>query len=410
VACQAGPAVAPSASTAAAGSPAAVSAKPVSPAVIVGPSQWREVGPDLATIGALNDVVVIGATVVAVGGTGSRPLVMTSPDGLAWVRAPDTAAFDTTGGAGMGSAVTTSGGVLAVGAGDGESVAWLSPDGVSWEKVFESPGTSAMASVARDGPGFVAVGVGIPGLVEDFGGAAWTSADGRTWVPAPATPQLLRAPLTDVVKTERGLVAVGGLDGPVSLTSTDGVTWILHEQRDVVKGGRFWAVALRPDGGLVGVGDGGAFSAVSDDGAAWRRGPCTGSLTEASLRAVVATSTGYLAAGSVAGHAAIWTSGNGETWSRVRADLGAGQINALVLTASGMVAVGTSIWLGPANGIGDLDAYPPTPCGAPPPDAPLATPDPAATPDPSDGAAEPALPSGAAEEPALPPSDAPAAP
>ena len=405
-ACQAGPAVAPSASTPAAESPASAS-----PAVLVGPTQWSEVGPELETVGALNDVVAVGQTVVAVGSTGSRPLVLTSSDGLTWIRAPDTAAFDTAGGAGMGSAVTSPGGVLAVGAGDGESVAWLSPDGATWEKVFESPGTSSMASVTRDGPGFAAVGAALPGLVEDFGGAAWTSADGRAWIPAPASSQLLRAPLRDVVATERGLVAVGGIDGPVSLTSTDGVTWILHEQRDVLGGGAFWAVAVRPEGGFIGVGDGGgAFSAVSDDGAAWRRGLCSGSLTDASLRAVVASATGYLAAGSVAGRAAIWTSRNGEVWSRVRADLGAGQINAITTTPYGLVAVGTSVWLGPANGIGAHDAYPPTPCGAPPPDAPLATPDPVGSPVPSGPAEEPALPSGAGEEPALPPSDAPAAP
>ena len=420
----------------------------------LGPTTWLEVGLDLPPNSGLTDVSSVGPTLVAVGSTGSAPLVQLSTDGAAWVRSANMESIPTAGGAGMAAVVPAAPGLLAVGAGDAGSVAWTTTDGTTWQKVFEStPPTEAeigagatavgaMASVAVGGPGFVAVGVAIPGLVDDFGGAAWTSTSGRTWTIAPSTSQLLRAPLYDVVSTTRGLVAVGGIRGAVSLTSTDGVSWILHEQRDVLEGGQFWSVVVRPDGGLVGVGDGtGAWSAVSDDGAAWREGPCTGSLTEARLLDVVAVTAGYVASGQVAGHAAIWTSSDGEVWSRVKADLGEGQVNGISVTPYGLVAVGSSIWLGPLDGIGEDGTYPPSPCGAPVPDDLLQSPDPAATPGPSGAVVEcvlssvdgAAIPSGLVrcadlgiecevpvpapdvvlckvEEPAIPPGDAPAAP
>ena len=449
-ACQPGTAVGPSASPIASATPTTIPAT-ATPTVVPGPTLWVEVGPDLPVDSGLKDVASVGGTIVVVGGTGSAPLVATSTDGNAWLRPAGSIA--TAGGAGMAALAPMAGGLLAVGAGDAGSVVWTTADGTAWQKVFEStppteaeitagaPAFAAMGSVVVGGPGYVSVGVSVPGLVDDFGGAAWTSTDGRSWTHAPSTAQLLRAPLYDVVATTGGLVAVGGIGGAVSLTSKDGVAWTLHEQKDVLAGGQFWSVVAGPDGGLVGVGDGGgALSAVSADGAAWRSGPCTGSLTEAHFRDVAVIPTGYVAAGYVAERAAIWTSTDGEIWSRVEADLGVGSIDAIAMTPHGLVAVGSSIWLGPLDGIGQDGTYPASPCGAPVPGSPSQSPDPVSSAGPSSGvvqclqsaAAGAAIPSGLAlcadlgigcevpvpapdvilckvEEPALPPSDAPAA-
>ena len=444
-ACQGNTAVAPppSASTPATAPATTPSASPVPTATpIRGPANWRRVARDLPENSSLNDVATIGQTVVAVGSTGTEPLVETSTDGIVWQ--PSTNPIESVGGAGMSGLVPASPGLLAVGGGDAGSVVWTTADGSTWQKVYAAAAGATpyavMDSVAAGGPGFVAVGLGVPGLVDDFGGAAWTSPNGRDWVMAPSTSQLLRAPLKDVVSTPKGLVAVGGIGGAVSLTSTDGSAWILHEQKDVLKGGQFWSVAIRPDGGFVGVGGGNdAFSALSDDGAGWLPGPCTGSLTDASLRDVVAVPTGFVASGEVAGRAAVWYSLDGDVWSRVNADLGEGLITAIAVTPHGLVAVGTSIWLGPLDGVGQDGTYPRTPCGAPVPVA-SGGPGPAATPGASSAVVQcvqsavpgAPVPSGLAkcadlgigcevpdpappvvlckvEEPALPPSAAPAA-
>ncbi len=448
--CQPGTAVGPS-TPSIAPAPSATAPASATPTIVPGPTHWLEVSPDLPVDSGMRDVATIDETVVVVGSTGSAPLVATSRDGTAWTRQP-TDSIESAGGAGMSALAPLATGLLAVGAGDAGSLVWTTADGTTWQKVFASRPTTqaeitagassyaAMASVAVGGPGYVAVGVSVPGLVDDFGGAAWTSTDGRAWTIAPSTSQLLRAPLHEVVATTTGLVAVGGIGGAVSLTSTDGTAWILHEQKDVLVSGQFWSVVVGPDGGLVGVGDGnGPLSAVSADGAAWRSGPCTGSLTDAHFRDVIVISTGYVAAGSVAERAAIWTSSDGAVWSRVEADLGDGTIEAIAATPHGLVAVGSSIWLGPLDGIGQDGTYPATPCGAPVPGA-SGAPGPAVSPGPSGGvvqciqsaAAGAAIPSGLArcadlgigcevpvpapdvvlckvEEPALPPSDAPAA-
>jgi hypothetical protein len=362
--------------------------------------------------GVLSDVGEIGGTLVAVGSTGSAPLVFVSRDGADWTRVADQPAFATRGGAGMTGLTRWQDWLVAVGVGDAESVVWRTKDGRSWEKTYETrPRTQAeidggvavdgaMSQVVSDGTELVAVGLSTGGLVDDFGGAAWRSGDGVAWVAAPASIQLSRAPILDVVFLADGTyVAVGGVRGAVSLVSPDGVNWTLHEQRDVVSDGLLYSIVSGTDPRLVAVGReaGVGVSATSSDGALWARGVCTGALTGASLYTVATLGGGYVAGGTVNDRAGVWVSRDGARWSRVRGEFGEGRIASVFGHDGSVVAVGSGIWLGPADAVGDPGLYPEADCGAPNPDQPLP------------GDSLPAA-SGAPEEPApaQPPAETPA--
>jgi hypothetical protein len=376
--------------------------------------RWTVVDVDLAG-GQLTDVGEIDGSLVAVGSTGSSPLVFVSTDGVDWTRVPDQPAFATRGGAGMTGLTRWQDWLVAVGAGDAESVVWRTKDARTWEKTYETrPRTQAeidggvtvdgaMYRVVSSGTELVAVGSSVGGLVDDFGGAAWTSSDGTAWVAAPASIQLSRAPIFDVAILEGGTyVAVGGVRGAVSLISGDGVDWTLHEQRDVVSEGRLFSIASGTDSRLVAIGDeaGRGVSATSADGALWARGVCTGALTGALLYTVAALGRGFVAGGEVGGRAAVWVSQDGARWTRVRGEFGEGRITSVFVHDGSVVAVGSGIWVGPPDAIGDAGLYPETGCGAPNPDQPL--------PEPSTADSSPGAPGEPA--PAEPPSEAPAAP
>lgn len=347
--------------------------------------RWTALEVDLAG-GVLADVGEIGGTFVAVGSTGSSPLVFVSTDGADWTRVPDQPAFATHGGAGMAGLTRWQDWLIAVGPGDSESVVWRTKDGRSWEKTYETrPRTQAeiaggvavdggMIQVVSSGAELVAVGVGTGGLVDDFGGAAWRSSDGIAWVAAPASVQLSRSPIFDVtILAGSTYVAVGGVRGAVSLVSPDGVDWTLHEQRDVVSNGLLYSIVSGTDARLVAVGReaGVGVSATSTDGALWTRGVCTGALTEASLYTVATLGGGFVAGGTVSDRAGVWVSQDGARWSRVRGEFGEGRIASVFASDGAIVAVGSGIWLGPPDAIGDPGLYPEADCGAPNPDQPL---------------------------------------
>ena len=353
-----------------------------------GVSSWRAIDIDVGQ-GLLTDVAEIGDVVVAVGSTGAGPLALASTDGNTWTRAGEQPAFETPGDAGMGGLLASGEWLIAVGPGDRQTVTWRSKDGLAWEKTFESHYPTDqelaegyvfegfMARAAAGPAGLVAVGANINGLTGDLGGAAWTSTDGNTWEAVPANVQLARAPIYDVTVLPDGTyVGVGGYLGAVSLVSSDGRSWALHELRDVLSDGQLRAVAAGSSGSLVAVGDerSTGFSATSADGAVWQRGACNGAMTDAAMLAVAALGDGFVAGGTVGGRAAIWISDDGITWARVQAELGAGQVSALLPRANGIVAVGTGLWVGPADAAGDDGLYPDAPCGAPNPDPSLPEP------------------------------------
>ena len=180
--------------------------------------------------------------------------------------------------------------VVVTGCGDGDNGV---SGGVIDREILASDnglGSAYVTAVAeRDGV-FVAVG-----LIEDpagHGGGIWWSDGGDSWTRVPHDDALFGertalsvAPVEifDVVATEDGFVAVGGIEEP-----------------------------LRADRPLVW---------RSEDGRLWTRGPYDSDLESAYIRAVASFSGGLVAVGLddelTAGSGAVWRSGDGTDWEVV---------------------------------------------------------------------------------------------
>ncbi len=296
----------------------------------------------------LNGVTAGGPGLVAVGSNGggygrsAAAAVWTSVDGLTWTRVPhDEVAF---GGAEMHSVAVGGPGLVAVGSSgvggdnfdsqgtdppfviDGEyfdsqtteadrnhttdAVVWTSVDGITWSRVphddvvFGGPGNQSMKEVIPFGPGWVAIGA--DGRDHDSVDAAvWTSIDGVAWLRIPHDEEIFGGPddqrMTSVTAGGPGLVAVG-FDGLCShgdhdcedvdaavWTSIDGVAWlrIPHDDDEFGGAGSQLMSAVTANGQTL--------VAVGRDGTAtWNE--------EGTVRA------------------AVWTSADGVTWSRVAPD------------------------------------------------------------------------------------------
>ena len=292
---------------------------------------WSRVPHDEAIFGGgaeMNSVTVGGPGLVAVGGA----TVWTSVDGITWSRVPhDEAVFS---GASMSSVTVGGPGLVAVGDADSDAAVWTSFDGITWsrvphdEAVFGGEDSQAMRSVTVGGPGLVAVGTdgshdGEGHFIEYGDAAVWTSVDGIIWSRVPHDEEVFGAggnpAMLSVTTGGPGLVAVGydgyGLGKGSSVpvwTSLDGITWtrVPHVQsglsrRDYVM---FGVTAGGP--GLVAVGNysGGGFA----NGNYWSA-PVSG--------------------------AAVWTSVDGISWSRVFARVEQSMFSVTV-GGPGPVAVG----------------------------------------------------------------------
>jgi len=327
------------------------------------------------------------------GGTGEGP--DTAAPGMAWARVPDDQGIF--GGAGrqqMDGIVAGGPGLVAVGrdlsAGEGGAAAvWTSPDGLTWtrvphdEAVFGGPNWEYMWAVVVGGPGLVAVGVDSPGGI-DRNAAVWTSPDGLTWTRVPHDEAVFGGPraqaMTAVVVGGPGLVAVGYDEGgggwedgggrakdAAVWTSPDGLTWTRVPDDEAVFGGpnsqRMNGIAAGGPG-LVAVGydnsaagwageNGNAAVWTSPDGLTWTRAPegeVFGDYRWQTMSAVVAGGPGLVAVGydgTATNHdAAVWTSPDGLTWTRVPHDEAvfggpnAQAMNAVVAGGPGLVAVG----------------------------------------------------------------------
>jgi hypothetical protein len=163
---------------------------------------------------------------------------------------------------------------------------------------------ASVRDVAQGGPGFVAVGY----ILEAMGprATAWSSSDGRSWALAADFPGGDSSVAWSVATNGQSAVAVGSVKGvPTAWHSEDGTRWA-----------RSAAPGAGPDHG--------------------------------ELRAVVATGTGFVAAGSderdrLAPRAIFWTSPDGRTWQRV-ADVpafGGGRAEGVAARGDIVVAVGT---------------------------------------------------------------------
>jgi hypothetical protein len=299
-----------------------------------------------------------------------------------WVRVPhDEAVFGGDNDQVMFSVVAVGSGLVAVGR-DGprfeaDAAVWTSPDGLTWtriphdEAVFGGDGYQAMTSVVAAGPGLVAVGYDSSG--GDWDAAVWTSPDGVTWTRVPHDETVFGGDnsqvMVSVVAVGSGLVAVGndrsggGWDAAV-WTSPDGVTWTRVPHDEAIFGGNndeqmVSVVAAGP--GLVAIGIDGpgdewdAAVWTSPDGLTWTRVPhdeaVFGGDNDQVMFSVVAVGSGLVPVGyDSSGNeedAAVWTSPDGVTWARVPHDeaiFGGNndqQMGSVVAVGSGLVAVGS---------------------------------------------------------------------
>jgi hypothetical protein len=336
--------------------------------------------------GSMRSVIAVGPGLVAVGSSTIDAPVWTSVDGITWSRVPsDEIVF-----AGQGeppgmSDMTVGGpGLVAVGAGGtSRAAAWTSVDGITWnraghdEEIF---GGVEINSVAAGGPGLVAVGN--DGMSGRRDAAAWTSVDGTTWSRVPHDEAVFggstHVGMADVIAGGPGLVAVGvGLPNnsnwqvAVVWTSVDGLTWSRVPHDDAVFGetdtesGQWAGYVMEsvPIGGpgLVAIGwessisDTEANAAVwtSIDGITWTRVPhddeIFGGPGPQRMTSVTTGGPGLVAvgnSGTVDSHetdAAVWTSVDGITWTRVPHDdeiFGRADLNSVTDGGPGLVAVG----------------------------------------------------------------------
>lgn len=194
---------------------------------------------------------------------------------------------------------------------------------------FDEPGGQAMRSVVAGGPGLVAVGYDDDAEGREGVAVVWTSTDGREWSPVPDDAQVFdetRSQLMrSVVAAQPGLVAVGSdldLGAAAVWTSSDGQRWSRVPHDPTAFGG----------------GGGHAMFSVAQGGPG--------------LVAVGADSAGN------GGVAAVWTSPDGRTWSRVAHDstvfgsAGVQVMSSVVEGEAGLVAVGAAlresaaVWVG----------------------------------------------------------------
>ena len=340
------------------------------------------------------DVVAAGPGLVALGHEGQDPdtglvggVVWTSPDGSAWTRVHTIAAPEA-GECGVfpfwTSAVAGGPGLVAVGGGwgwwrdecDQATVVWTSRDGGSWQQHRVEPVAwlEQMVDVTAGGPGLVAVGVRRADT-EDSSAAVWTSPDGVTWTPVPDDEAVFGGKgsqiMMSVTRGGPGLVAVGGdRDSSAAVwTSPDGLTWTRVPDDEAVFGGQgnqHMSGVTIGGPGLVAVGEdwadtetGGGRAAVwtSPDGVTWTRvaddeavfsvaGRNTSMGQVATLGStLVATGIALDPTSNGAHEPLAWSSTDGVTWSVM--DLGPlfdtgeiGYLDSLTVGGPGLVAVG----------------------------------------------------------------------
>ncbi len=306
----------------------------------------------------------------------AAPSVVDPVSGYRWTRVPyDEAVFggpsDQTE---LGGVITGGPGLVAVGlAGStytGDAAVWTSADGFTWSRIphdeavfgHQDGGVIKMKSVTMNGSLLVAVGDQNKCCSYNVAAAVWTSADGITWSRIPQDDGVFdRAGMNSVTTGGPGLVAVGFefLDQEhviaVAWTSADAITWsrIPHDEAAFERAAMESVTTGGP--GLVAVGgshpdDDPPVAAVwtSADGVTWSRVPHDDAVFGgAGMNSVTAGGSGLVAVGwsDEREHtvAAVWTSPDGVTWSRVPHDdavFGGAEMNSVTAGGPGLVAVG----------------------------------------------------------------------
>jgi hypothetical protein len=224
---------------------------------------------------------------------------------------------------------------------------WTSPDGREWTDITPAEFASVgIVSVVEFEGGLVGVGRGDTINVDANRAAVYRSEDGVTWRTVDAE---LEGQLIDVVATDDGLYAVGGVPGQDAAGvwfSADGESW----ERT---GGDFehafmWAIA-EGGPGLVAVGwrrnpEPDLAVWTSPDGVEWTLVPDPEGFAGFEATDLIDLDGTLVMAGSPfdGGGGQIWTSQDGTTWELADADLGGDGAYArtLALTPAGLIATG----------------------------------------------------------------------
>jgi hypothetical protein len=246
---------------------------------------------------------------------------------------------------------TMPGGFIAVGVEQPppEAIAFGSSDGLAWSQIAGFPSGAGSTAIAAAANATTTVVVG-----SNHDGALSWSTSGSGWATSPRQASLLvpyaAGAMMAVIPFEGGFVAGGYRDDPLAGTaqgaiwrSTDGLTWAL-DPSSAFAGARIQGLAARGDT-LVAVGTKGDpnYGPVG----AWRWTKESGwqpasVLPDAggAMRAVVATSRGFVAVGLDAHDtgAMTWTSGDGLTW-KAAADQPAFHHGTLPVRMQAIVAV-----------------------------------------------------------------------
>ncbi len=306
--------------------------------------------------------------------------------GIGWERVPsDDEVFDGEGRQSI-NAVTIGGpGFVAVGVDDTAGAAWTSIDGLAWSRsrddagVFSGESRHELNSIAAGGPGLVAVGI------DGIGGAVWTSPDGETWSRA-SDPGLVLGgsqEIHGIVAADPGLVAVGSAfdiagSNATIWTSPDGTNWTrqLIPKTDPAEVHATMNAVIVGGPGLIAVGfistggDEDAAVWTSPDGVTWTRVPhdeaVFGGPDGQTMEAVTVGGPGLVAVGQDYNGdgvgAAVWTSPDGLAWTKVPSNqdtFGGSQARGMwgvIADGSGLVAVGavssgSAIWTSPDGSV-----------------------------------------------------------
>lgn len=245
------------------------------------------------------------------------------------------------------------------------SLVWTSTDGRTWRDItpdgFESVGIASL--VEYDGM-LVAVGRGNTIDIEAEEAAVYLSEDGIAWRKV-ETAEPMVGQLIDVIATDDGLIAVGGVPGADAAgiwRSTDGETW--ERAGEDIEHAFLWSIT-EGGPGLVAVGwrrdpDPSAAVWTSVDGSAWTLSPDPEGYELYEGTDVVDFDGTLVMVGSSfqAPGGRIWTSTNGIEWTIADAPGFEGAYPRNVIeTPRGLVALGGgeamagSAWISP-DGIG----------------------------------------------------------
>lgn len=241
-----------------------------------------------------------------------------------------------------GQATSTTGGVTTTG-GPGQS-GWVRVphDEAVFGVAYPSAMSAAMNGVTAGDPGLVAVGYRFPSVDYADRPGIWTSTDGLAWALVPHEESYFgmmgTGRLDAVGSGPSGLVAVGRVSGDegygaLVYTSADGSAWSPVADDGsvfggpgghalaVTAGGPGWVAVGYDDQGEGYVGDWNAAVWTSADGATWTRVPHDEALFGGSedqvMFGVAAAGPGLVAVGVDDDSPAAWVSGDGLSWEKL---------------------------------------------------------------------------------------------